>query len=714
MTQPFYAHISEDGLRMQTVYSHLKNTAKLASEFAAAFHGEKQAYLAGLLHDIGKYSEAFQQRLFGSSAHVDHSTAGAQEAFRMHQMEVAFAVAGHHSGLPDMGGRLDHASNVTLSGRLKRQVKPYDYWKKEICLPDHVHRPFTIPCDGVSIAFYIRMLYSCLVDADYLDTEHFMNGRQDARENDYSSMSELYQKLEQYIAPWKNPTTVLNRQRNDILQACLQCGRTAARGLYTLTVPTGGGKTVSSLGFALSMAQAKKMSRVIYVIPYTSIIDQTADVFEEILGAENVLEHHSGVDYAVDEEATPVQRRKALATENWDAPVVVTTAVQFFESLFANRPSRCRKLHNIANSVVIFDEAQSLPVSQLLPCVSVIAQLVLYYGVTAVLCTATQPALKPLFAKFAPGMPVQEICPTSMKQHDFFKRTTLKTLGYLPKEELANQIGSLEQVLCVVNRRKTAQHIYAGLPADGSYCLTTLLCPADRKRLLREIRDRLQNGLPCRVVSTSLIEAGVDVDFPVAYRELAGLDSILQTAGRCNREGKRPAAESLVHIFWLEKQPGPNMLAQNIDAAERVLCRFADPSVPEAIEDYFMFYRTLVGEKHLDEQCILKQLDSNTYPLASIAKNFRLIEQQGHTIYIPCGEGAALIERLRRGEGGRALFRKLGQYGVQVYADHLKELESAGMIEWIDEEVAVLTDIRAYDANMGLSRNVASGEAFFT
>ncbi len=714
MSQSFYAHISEDGQRKQEVLAHLQKTADKAAEFAAPFHGEEQAYLAGLLHDIGKYSDAFQRRLAGSPVHVDHSTAGAQEAFRMRQPEVAFAVAGHHGGLPDLGGKWDHAEPPTLKGRMKRQVEPYEPWKEELCLPEGVSRPSIIPGDGISTAFYIRMLYSCLVDADYLDTESFMNDDEKIRKNNYSSIPELFQKLERYIARWQNPEKPLNQRRTAILQACLRCGQAAEKGLYTLTVPTGGGKTVSSLAFALSMARANKMSRVIYVIPYTSIIDQNAEVFSDILGEENVLEHHSGAEYAVGEDASPTERRKALSVENWDAPVVVTTAVQFFESLFANRSSRCRKLHNISDSVVILDEAQSLPTPLLLPCVSAIAQLVLYYGVTAVLCTATQPALEPLFAKLAPRLKIQEICPNPDEQYEYFKRTTLKPLEELTQEELIGRLNSAEQVLCVVNRRRTAQKLYDNLPKDGSYCLTTLLCPADRKRQLQEIRDRLDAGLPCRVVSTSLIEAGVDVDFPVVYRELAGLDSILQTAGRCNREGKAPAENSPVYIFRLAGQKELQMLQQNIDAVKYTMRRYTDLSAPEAIRRYFTFYRNLVGEEQLDKSNIMEKFRAHEYPFARVAKDFRLIEQESSTVYIPRDKGQKLIERLRRGEYKRSIFRQLGQYGVNVYPDDLKELENAGLIERLDENLLVLTDLNAYDPHIGLRiMNVESGEDFF-
>ena len=713
-TTKYLAHIAPDGSRKQTVLEHLQGTARLAEAFAQPFGGQEQARLAGLLHDIGKYSAAFQRRLAGGPK-VDHSTAGAQEAYALRQLEAAFAVAGHHGGLPDGGAATDCADAGTLRGRMKKPLPDFSAWRDELRLPP-AGRPKQIPTDNLAEAFYIRMLYSCLVDADYLDTEVFMDG--EAPRGGYASPAELLARLEAYVAPWWDARTALNEKRCDILRACFAAGQTSPRGLYTLTVPTGGGKTVSSLAFALAQAAAQGMTRVIYVIPYTSIIDQTAEVFRSILGDENVIEHHAGADYTLpDGETDPARCRKALATENWDAPIIVTTAVQFFESLFASRSSRCRKLHNIAGSVVIFDEAQTLPVPTLRPCVYAIGQLVQHYGVTAVLCTATQPALQPLFDELAPGLRMQELCPDTEALYRFFRRTVLRQIGTLPVEELAARLNAASQALCVVNRRATARQLYALLSQEGSYCLTTLLCPADRKRLLQEIRARLQAGRPCRVVSTSLIEAGVDVDFPVAWREEAGLDSILQTAGRCNREGRRPAAESVVSVFRLEGQRVPAMLCQNVDSARHVLARFNDPAELDAIERYFAFYRSLKGDAALDQAGVLdafaRGLRGNMFPFAAVAERFHLIDSPTVPVYLPIDEGEALVEQLRRGEVSRRLFRQLGQFAVSIYPDHLQKLQSAGAVETVDGGGYILTDPTLYDRRTGLALDVETGKGFF-
>ena len=347
----YLAHISEDG-RKQTVEEHLNGTAELCAQFAAVFGAEEQGRLIGLAHDIGKNSAEFQQRLCGGKA-VDHSTAGALECAKIGADWAAFCVAGHHGGLLDGGNKLDQAGEATLWGRLKKGMEgSIPKYSRGHSLPT-LSQPQMWGHDALTDSFLIHMLYSCLVDADYLDTEFFMKDGNVER-GKYDSLPVLLKRLEKYIEPWWEPTKELNQWRCEILKACLD-GGDKSRGLYTLTVPTGGGKTVASLAFGLSHAVQHGMERVIYVIPYTSIIEQNADVFRSILGKENVVEHHSGVQYDPENDIDRDGYRQVLASENWDAPIIVTTAVQFFESLYANRPSKCRKLHNIANSVIIFD-----------------------------------------------------------------------------------------------------------------------------------------------------------------------------------------------------------------------------------------------------------------------------------------------------------------------------------------------------------------------
>ena len=711
------AHISEDETRSQTLTDHLRGTAALARQFASAFSAGAEGEFVGLLHDLGKDSPGFQHRLHGGPP-VDHSTAGAQAALQQNDPCAAFAIAGHHSGIPDGGHRQDAPDEPTLFGRIKRQIPVAGG------LPPITAHP-ALPAwvaeskDNLTTAFFTRMLFSCLVDADFLDTETFMNGSPAPRGTG-QSIPELLKKMKVKADSYLTgaASSPVGAQRNQVLQACLEQGRTGPRGIYTLTVPTGGGKTFASLAFALEHAAAHGLNRVIYVIPYTSIIDQTAQTFTDLLGEENVLAHFSTADYKMVEkdDLTPSQYRSLLASENWDAPVIVTTAVQFFESLYANRSSRCRKLHNLANSILIFDEAQTLPCDYLRPCVSAIAQLVQHYGVTAVLCTATQPDLGGLFREFAPEQPLRELSPDPDLLYQVLRRVTLGDLGTVSYEALVGQLKEHEQVLCVVNRRKTAQTLFAALPQDGSYCLTTLLCAADRRRQLAEIRARLENGLPCRVVSTSLIEAGVDVDFPSAYREQAGLDSLLQTAGRCNRNGKRLAAESPVWLFRLEDCPAPRMIRANVDALAYVQQHFARLDTPEAILAYF---RQLYANKaSLDRHGILPAFQKGDspgrfFPFAWAAEQFRLIESPTRTVYLPIGEGNALCEQLRRQGPTRTLLRRLGLYSVNCYEAHLKSLLAAGALEQLPGGELLLANTGLYSAEIGLTVEIETGNGLF-
>ena len=710
----YLAHISSSG-SSQLLLDHLEGTARLAKDFALPFGGEEQAELAGLSHDIGKYSKAFQDRLHGNPMRVDHSTAGAVECWKLQQPFAAFAVAGHHGGLPNGGSRMDPSDKNTLHGRLKKQrdglLKPYNAWVQELTLPHAEIPDFLKQCNAeLEPVFFTRMLYSCLVDADFLDTETFMSGKR--RESSAESIDSLWDKLQKNLSGWFPPKGELNTQRCKILSQCIQAGETQAPGLFTLTVPTGGGKTVASLSFALAHAKKHGLKRIIYVIPYTSIIEQTADKFRTILGEENVLEHHSNISYDLQDEATPLTIQLANAAENWDMPVVVTTAVQFFESLYAYRSSQCRKLHNIAESVIVFDEAQMLPIPYLRPCVWAISQLVKNYKASALLCTATQPALDPLFHEFLPECTIREICPASSFTAEVFQRVTFQKTGRLTWDELAARMNSCRQVLCIVNSRKSAQEVYQRLEGDGTYHLSTLMYPAHRWQQLTEIRERLKQNLPCRVVSTSLIEAGVDVDFRTVFREQAGLDSILQAAGRCNREGKRPAAESFVYIFEGEGKV-PLLFSTAIGAGKQVLARYEDISSPEAIHEYFRQLLDLKGKAAQDKERILPLIQSEPFPFRTIAERFHLIDSPTRTIYIPLEEGAKLIGELQSGTVNRNTFRKLGRYSVSIYEQHFAALEQAGDLQILDSGDAVLRNLDLYSMKTGLSLEADYGKALF-
>lgn len=712
------AHIREDKT-IQSISDHVTGTAKLAKLFADRFSAGTHAYLCGLLHDIGKYSDSFQRRIYEGGERVDHSSAGAQvlkERFEEIGFLLAYCVAGHHGGLPDGGSLIDAPDEPTLNGRLKRKLDVFERFKADIKFNAHTAdmmlpiRP--IGNIGFSLSFFIRMLFSCLVDGDRLDTECFMqNGKSRVH---FDTIGGLSFKLDRFLSGFADSGKKINQKRSEILRCCIDNSE-GARGLYTLTVPTGGGKTISSMAFALKHAKRHNMDRVIYVIPYNSIIEQNAAVFKHILGDENVLEHHSNFSY--DNSKDNIDRHR-LAAENWDMPVIVTTTVQFFESLFSNKPSKCRKLHNIANSVVIFDEAQMFPVPYLIPCIRAIADLVYNYRITAVLCSATQPALGDFFPK---ELMIRELCGNTEELTAFFKATQIAYLGETKDQELAGRLNDEKQVLCIVNTRKQAQNLFRLLDAEGAYHLSTFMYPRHRKWVLKRIRRRLLEGLPCRVVSTSLIEAGVDVDFPVVYRAEAGLDSVIQAAGRCNRERMRVSGP--VYVFRPEmeyRKHTPSMLKRPQEIARSIAAQFEDISSLEAISAYFtQLYKSEGGG--LDEKNIVRDLECGyenglSFPFAKVAEEFNLIENTTYSIIIPANYDAReLIGRLKNGERSRELLRRIQQFAVNVYSCNYNVLYGSGSIMPLDEnaQLAVLVDRGRYNIKTGLDASADMGVGVF-
>ncbi len=725
----YIGHKSDDG-RIQPLKEHLEGVAKLAGAFAVPFMGQAHAERTGMLHDAGKYSEAGQKRMNDPehTAKVDHATFGAK--MNLEQLKDpcgASVIAGHHGGMPDLGNRMSGEGDGTLYGRMHKDLSgrldASAFWQENDIEKDNRKIfPEWLQKERLPFSwqFYTRMLFSCLVDADFLDTEAFMKKGEKPEElrGHYAALKDLKPLFDQYIAELKEKSKKakkeINGKRNEILNDCLEAGE-GKPGLYSLTVPTGGGKTISSLAFAMAHAKQNDMKRIIYVIPYTSIIEQNAKVFREILGDENVIEHHSGVQVDEDEKHTMEEnealRKKMLATENWDAPVIVTTAVQFFDSLFSNKPSKCRKLHNIADSVIIFDEAQMLPLAYLKPCVCTIGELARHYHVTAVLCTATQPSLNRMFSDYDKNLTVREICHDVAALQTFFRRVHFEDAGKMDMDGVTEALTQQNQVLCIVNKKITAQQVFQKLPKEGSYHLSTWMTPDHRTKVLKEIRERLKNGLPCRVVSTSLMEAGVDVDFPQVWREKAGLDSILQAAGRCNREGNHSAEESKVVLFSLDGGV-PKHMQSNLTAADIALEDAAYPDESPTIEAYFNQLYRMNGEKGLDTKNILDSCGKYTFE--TIAKDFHLIDSDTYTIYIPTVENAEDLEALREGKYSRALMRRLGRSAVNVYRWDWKKLNESGKLERLDEYSAILRDPNNdYDEQCGLKLDTETGLGLF-
>ena len=623
---------------------------------------------------------------------------------------LEMCIAGHHAGLSDYGVSTDTGNSSTTLGRRKKKIEDFYAYKKEVKIPELKTSPVNVEKTkdlNFSLSMFTRMMYSCLVDADFLDTEEFMteerSGRQQGQE-----IQVLLDKLEKYITEWlKNTETEsINGRRTEILKACLENGE-REKGLFRLTVPTGGGKTVASLAFALRHAVKHHMKRIIYVIPYTSIIEQNAAVFRRILGDENVLENHCNIDYEEAEELKPMQ----LASENWDKPVVVTTNVQFFESLFSNKSSKCRKLHNMANSVIIFDEAQMLPNDYLKPCLTAIEELVINYKVSAVLCTATQPALDAFFCNIKQ---ITELCPRTEEQFEFFKRVHFENDGKLSEEDVEECLLRETQALCIVNTKKKAQKIYNAMREDGVYHLSTSMYPKHRKRMLKQIKERLREGKKCIVISTSLVEAGVDLDFYTVYRQLSGIDSIIQAAGRCNREGKRTIEESKVVIFQFddaEKVPGQR---QPMDVSKALLANECKIEDMQTVTRYFEMLYHMRGES-LDKKKICEEFNGGWHHFATVEREFKLIDENTVTVFVNQEEDAQeVIQDLKNKGFTKSGMRRAVQYCVNLYKQEFEKYNDAGMLKLVSEDIKdfyELTDLEQYSEETGLNLEVDCGMA---
>lgn len=728
-TTRYFAHstANPDKSDWQALQAHLLAVGSLASEFAASFGASPLAEVQGWLHDIGKYTYAFQQRIAGGALRVDHATRGAMlavERFGPMGYVLAYGIAGHHAGLAN---GVDFGERTPLRDRLRGIGLPVlqEQWQRDIVLPATLQAPPTrFPTQesgNFQLAFLVRMLFSCLVDADYLDTEAFydrIEGRDSQRRAPAPSLAALREQLDRHLDRFQ-PDSSVNALRADIL-AHVRQGAPLAPGLFSLTVPTGGGKTLASLAFALDHAIRHGMQRVIFVIPFTSIVEQNAAVFRDALGPLGdaaVLEHHSAFIATApprdDPDRYQSKEKLRLAMENWDAPIVVTTAVQFFESLFAARPSQCRKLHNIATSVVILDEAQTLPLKLLRPAVAAIAELARNYRTSVVLCTATQPALQA--PDFVGGLEqVQELAPEPKELFRKLERVRVRHLGVLDDDALHAHLRQRDQVLCIVNNRRHARAVYQAMEdLPGARHLTTLMCARHRSAVLAEVRGMLRRGEPCRLVATSLIEAGVDVSFPTVFRAEAGLDSIAQAAGRCNRNGERSIDQSDVFVFananddWAP----PSELKQFAQAAQEVLrTHSGDPLGPAAIEAYFRTLYWQKGDDQLDSGNLLGLLQNSgidRLPMETLAAKFRMIDNVQMPVIVPYdGMATDLIERLRHAEKSGGIARKLQPYLVQLPRQAYEALHDAGAIarvadKWGEQFVALGT-MRLYHRNYGL------------
>ncbi len=724
MAAQYYAHSleGEPPERWQPLEEHLQNVAKLAAEFAEVFGGGKWCLAAGENHDLGKGTKSWQAYLRRANdiidefadyyaGHPTHASAGARWLFGNSKdvgKLLAYCISGHHGGLADWEG----SAAASLKNKLREPMLDISFPHEEAELPTEL--PFLPDPSrlGFQLQFFVRMLFSCLVDADYLDTEKFLTRYRSEQRSIYPEIEALHERFWQNFKVLREkaaPSLNVNIQREQVLADCLQAADKAP-GIYSLTVPTGGGKTLASLAFALNHARRHGKRRIIYVIPFTSIIEQNAGVFRDMLGDDAVLEHHC--NFIPDES----DWRTRLAVENWDAPVVVTTNVQFFDSFYAHKTSKCRKLHNVADSVIIFDEVQAIPVEKLKPCLEVIKELSLNYGVTTVLCTATQPAIE-FNEQFPDGLKIdREIVADVSVLFTALKRTEEEFVGRLSEEDVAEKLQEHEQVLCIVNTRQQALDIFRALPdsADNIH-LSALMYPAHRTEKLAEIRKRLlpENDLPCRVVSTQLIEAGVDVDFPCVFRAAAGIDSIAQAAGRCNRNGYSRTPRK-VHVFEFPEEGGCSFFRQAAQSAAKLFDEYAGRlTTPECVKEYFAYF-FWKNEQRMDEdgiiaKCLIAQ--SGNIQFREIAK-FRMIQTATVPVIIAIeDEAKRLVHAMEVAEHKGGILRKLQQFTVQIYPYQLDEIR-----EWLEEPVAGIWLLRSselYSEDTGLKCKPPQGNAFF-
>ncbi len=688
----------------QSLSTHLYNVAILAREFAAQFEAEEIGYVIGLLHDIGKYQQEFQDRIRGSKVKVDHSIAGAlisKERYGDIGDLYGMVIAGHHTGLLD-SGNIASKGDGTYYARINSNKSIPDSFKNAISLPAEIrHKKLktNLKYSAFSLAVYIKMLYSALVDADWTDTEEYITDVKRKSVNYY--IDELFDSLMKSIP--SNNGSYINNIRAAILNDCLAKSK-ENQGLYTLTVPTGGGKTLSSLAFALNHAKKHDLKRVIYVIPYTSIIEQNANVIAGCIGAEYVLEHHSNVEFDNDSD-----KRMKWASENWDIPVIVTTNVQFFESFFSNKPSRNRKLHNIASSVVIFDEAQMLPVGYLSPCMYAISELVVNYKVTAVLCSATQPEISRY--KYD-NVEVNEIVQKPNELAEKLKRVNYTVLGKKTDEQILDITKNNEQALIILNSRKHAFWMYKmAVERHGNdvFHLSTLMYPKHRRKVLNEIRGRLKNRQRVIVVSTQLIEAGVDVDFPLVIRSIAGIDSIIQAGGRANRE--RKLKKGNVFVFEPDSEVGkiPRSILNTASIGKEVIDMLGDKAFElEGISEYFnQLYHSATSQMMLDTKGILNEYEKTgsfiKVNFESVSNKFKMIESNTYNIVVAEDEHAIeMIGSIRSNSYTTNTIRALGQYTVSVYENEFARLCKEHVIEKLDNGINLLNNNNYYSCKVGI------------
>ncbi|PIE03717.1 MAG: CRISPR-associated helicase/endonuclease Cas3 [Acidobacteria bacterium] len=711
---------------IQTVEEHLESTAKLCKEFVQKFDHGEWGYLSGKWHDLGKYLCRFQKHIRAASGYdedlfdpgkSDHSSSGAILAFQKlqevgylssHASLISYGIAGHHTGL------LNWSKEPGFTGNMESRLKKTELLEeiKNFLSCDCPDIPTTQLCYGKLkpkyLHIWIRMVFSCLLDADRLDTERFMTPEKFQLRGGYPAIKELKAKFSEYMKKMtvSAEPSEINQIRNKIQSKCISHGKSQT-GIFSITVPTGGGKTLASMAWALEHAILNNKDRIIIAIPFTSIITQTAQEYRKIFGEENIIEHHS--DIKEDEEDYRSIKRRLVA-ENWDAPIIITTNVQLFESLFSARTSRCRKLHNIVNSVIILDEAQMLPAMFLKPVLTMLKGLKDCFNVSVLLSTATQPAFvgeighgKNAFWGFLKDE-VVEIAGDVAELATKLKRVRIKISKDKTEswESVAAKIQKYDQILCIVNTRKDCYELSNLLPKRTIH-LSRTMCSQHLEETLDSIKEALRQGRPVRVVSTQLIEAGVDLDFPVVFRAFAGLDSIVQAAGRCNREGKLGKL-GRVYVFFPPKAVSVDFLRKGCDAMTELLSLSPkDFTNPELFTRYFelLYAKVLDFDKAHVYSRLERDAQELKFQFAEVSRDFKLIEDDSVPVFVTYGDGIDLIELLRTKGPDKSLLRKLQRYSVALRKDDVKKACKMGLIEDVWGLWVQATD-SFYDKNTGV------------
>jgi CRISPR-associated endonuclease/helicase Cas3 len=717
-----YAHSANDKGVCQTLLEHSNNVAEIASAFAVNFSSQDWTYDIGLLHDLGKSSKAFQDYLQKSSSQdsdedgeyalkTNHSGAGAiyaAEKLKCIGKVMAYCIAGHHVGLGDWTS-IQERIGETGGGKDKK------YFDSQVC--EYVQNRLSIKNNLLppklnnfrnDMHLWVRMLYSCLVDADRLDTEKFLNEEKHKKRAKFSSLNDLYNKFlkgrEDKIK--SASSTKLNKIRKNIFDCCIEAANKVP-GFFELAVPTGGGKTLSAMAFAFKHAKIHNKDRIIYVIPYTSIIEQTAKILKDILGDENVVEHHSSIDPNKETESS------RLASENWDSSIIVTTNVQFFESLYANKSSKCRKLHNITNSIIILDEAQMLPTELLYPCVDAMKQLVNNYKTTILFSTATPLDFSEKMTEINPKFPtinqIEKIIPENMNLYNELKRVNY---NFLPKnsesdswDKIASKLNQHEQVLCVVNTRKDCYDLFKCMP-KGTVHLSALMCAQHRSTKIDDIKKKLASKKEIRVISTSLIEAGVDIDFPIVFRAFAGMPSIIQTAGRCNREGGN-IANGKVFVFNAPSVIPVGLMRKSADSTRDLMSRASfQIDTADISKEFFKLFVSKaneIGYRKLNE-ALIQDACLGKFQFSSYAKDFNLIDDKyNKAVIIKYNNNNGLIDKLRYAGIDKNLMRELQRYIVNIPDIKFRDMQSNGLIEEVQCGIFIQDADGFYDEEVGLN-----------